>query len=91
MTSLIIIIYLILTKMKIEKSPNHKSFFVKNKVVYEKRNNTPTRKIRTLDFHYPDKEFLTEEHVTYLNKHYEYHNQITQKQPPQITQTDLFM
>lgn len=73
--------------MKIEKSPDHQSFFTKDRIVYEKRNTNRTRIIRQLDFHYPDHAFLTDEHVTYLNKHYEYHNKIKPETP---IQKDLF-
>jgi hypothetical protein len=75
--------------MRIEKSQNHKSFFVKNKIVYEKLSNRPTRKVRTLTFHYPDKDFLTEDHVSYLNRHYDYYNKPA-KPPENTIQTDLF-
>lgn len=66
--------------MIITKSPDHKSFYTKNRVVYEKRITNRTRIVRQLDFHYPDHEFLTDEHITYLNKHYEYYN----KDKPEI-------
>ena len=73
--------------MKIEKSPDHKNFFTKNRIVYEKRTHTVTRIVRQLNFSYPDHTFLTEEHISYLNKHYEYYNKKEVETPKQI---DLF-
>ena len=59
--------------MLIEKSIDHESFYCKSGIVYEKRKNRKPLKIRTLNFHYPDKDFLTEDHINYLNTHYNYH------------------
>lgn len=73
--------------MNIEKSLNHKNFFVQDRVLYEKLTNGRSKTVRVLDFHYPDKEICTEDHITYLNKHHEHYNK---KPLPPEPQLDLF-
>lgn len=75
--------------MIIEKSPNHKNFSCKDRKIYETLTTGEQNLIKELDFYYPDNEILNQNGIDYLNKHYEFYNKPTEKQPTPA-QFDLF-
>ncbi|WP_139262320.1 hypothetical protein [Flavobacterium degerlachei] len=74
--------------MEIEKTANHSHFFTKDRVVYEKLSNGETITIKTLSFYYPDWDILSEEKISYLNKHHEHFKEQEKLKEP--SQMDLF-